>query len=51
MEKPTPVTAYADNTENAQKLAVYRLGECGDPDASELQITAARLLEEFGAGQ
>jgi hypothetical protein len=49
MDKPTPVTAYADNVDDAQKRAVYGLGEFGDPDASELQITSTRCPEEFGA--
>jgi hypothetical protein len=51
MDKPTPVTAYADNTDDAKKRAIYGLGECADPDASELQITSTRLLEEAGAEQ
>jgi hypothetical protein len=51
MDKPTPATAYADNTDDAKKRAIYGLGECGGPDASELQITSTRLLEEAGAEQ
>ncbi|MBB5188918.1 hypothetical protein HNQ57_003215 [Zhongshania antarctica] len=50
-EITTPITVYADNADDAQKRAVYGLGEFGDPDASELQITSTRLLEEFGAKQ
>lgn len=50
-EITTPVTVYADNADDAQKRAVYGLGEFGDPAAGELQITSTRLLEGFGAGQ
>ncbi|WP_373080991.1 hypothetical protein [Zhongshania sp.] len=42
----TPITVYADNIEDAQKRAVYGLGDFGDQEAGELKIVATRLLDQ-----
>lgn len=44
-EVTTPVTVDADNIEDAQKRALYGMGEFGDQEAGELRIVATRLLE------
>lgn len=44
-EITTPVIVDADNIEDAQKRALYGMGEFGDQEMGELRIVATRLLE------